>query len=183
MKINELNRQQLQQLKTQYYDEILQETEGRGISYGEMFEIDNIITDEKIKNEYAGYIFTKEDFFTESEENWKMTRKVNYKKRFSRNGTAYNQTIKIDFDLAFAFNKYIDEIKEEVMTHFYYTNEDLKILDYLEKINFYNPTFSTLTTLNYFKKFYLSNIYKAPKKDQFLERILQRNTVFEVVKN
>jgi len=112
-----------------------------------------------------------------------MTEKVDYKKRF-KNGTCYNQTVTINFDLAFEFNKYVDKIKEETAKKFYYTTEDLKILDYLEKINFYNPTFTNLTTINYFRTFYINEIYKdAPKKDNFINRLLYRNTCFIVVSN
>lgn len=62
MTVKELKRSQLQELKIHYYDEILMENEERSISYGEMADIDEIITDEKIFHEYSGYIFTDEDF-------------------------------------------------------------------------------------------------------------------------
>lgn len=110
--------------------------------------------------------------------------KVDYKKRYDRSGTCYNQTITIDFDMAYNFNKYVDELKDEVIKkieiNHYWTYEDDKILDYLEKINFYNDTFVTLTTANYFKKWYFNNIYQPPKKDVFYERLKYRNTCFKV---
>ena len=68
MTVRELKRQQLEELKIHYYDEIIQDQEGRSISYGEMAEIDELVTDEKIFNEYSGYIFTDEDFSPVEEE-------------------------------------------------------------------------------------------------------------------
>ena len=68
MTVRELKRQQLEELKIHYYDEILQEQEGRSISYGEMASIDELVTDEKIFNEYNGYIFTDDDFSPVEEE-------------------------------------------------------------------------------------------------------------------
>lgn len=109
--------------------------------------------------------------------------KVNYLKKHDRQGTSYNQTVTIPFDMAFAFNKYIDDLKEETQEKFLYTNEDLKILDYLEKINFYNPTFTTLTTIKYFIEFYKKNYINTPKKDKFFERLKYRNTCFLVTSN
>lgn len=109
---------------------------------------------------------------------------VNYQKEWGNDGTTYTQTIKISFDIAFNFNKYVDHLKEKTekeaeKTH-NYTSEQLKILDYLLHINFYNKTFINLTTLEYFKKFYLQYVYTPPKKDKNYERILQRNTIIEV---
>ena len=68
MTVKQLNRQQLEELKIHYYDEILQDTEDRSISYGEMANINDLISDEKIFNEYNGYIFTEEDFSPVEEE-------------------------------------------------------------------------------------------------------------------
>lgn len=68
MTVKELKRQQLQELKCKYYDDVLMENEERGISYGEMAEIDDIISDEKIFEEFAGYCFTDEDFAPVEEE-------------------------------------------------------------------------------------------------------------------
>ena len=106
--------------------------------------------------------------------------KVNYIKKYGKDGTVYNQTLTINFDIAFNFNKYVNELKEETATHFYYTNEDLKILDYLETINFYNPTFTNLTTLTHFIEFYKKNYINGPQKNKFFERIKRRNTCFIV---
>lgn len=109
--------------------------------------------------------------------------KVNYIKKYSKNGTVYNQTLTINFDMAWNFNKYVNELKEKISDHFYYTNEDLKILDYLETINFYNPTFTNLTTLDYFIEFYKENYINGPQKNKFFERIKRRNTCFIVTSN
>lgn len=52
MTVKELKRQQLQELKQKYYDEKLQEQENRSISYGEMANIDEIVTDDEIIKKY-----------------------------------------------------------------------------------------------------------------------------------
>lgn len=62
MTVKELKKEQLTELKIRYYDEILKDTEDRCISYGEMANIDEIVSDEKIFNEYSGYVFTDDDF-------------------------------------------------------------------------------------------------------------------------
>lgn len=63
MTIDDLTKEQLQQLKVKYLDELLYEKEKRSISYGEIITIDEIITDEEIKKAYDFYTFTTEDFF------------------------------------------------------------------------------------------------------------------------
>ena len=68
MNVRELKRQQLQELKSKYYDDFLQDTEGRSISYGEMASIDEIITDDEIFEEFSGYYFVDEDFSPVEEE-------------------------------------------------------------------------------------------------------------------
>lgn len=45
--------------------------------------------------------------------------KVNYFKKHDRNGTSYDQTITIPFDMAWSFNKYIDDLKEETKDKFF----------------------------------------------------------------
>lgn len=109
--------------------------------------------------------------------------KVNYIKKHDRNGTSYNQTVKIPFNMAFEFNKYVESLKTKIADQFYCSNEDLKILDYLEKINFYNPTFTTLTTIDHFIEFYKNNYINGPQKDLFFERLKRRNTCFIVEAN
>lgn len=63
MNVKELNKEQLQQLKIKYLDELLQEEEGRNISYGEMANIDEIVSDKIIYDLYASTTFVDEDFF------------------------------------------------------------------------------------------------------------------------
>lgn len=106
--------------------------------------------------------------------------RVNYFKKIGNDGTVYTQTIKVPFEIAFKFNQYVDDLQTKINKKNIYTSEDLKILDYLIHINFYNITFINLTTLEYFKKFYLKFIYNPPKKDKNFERILYRNTIIEV---
>lgn len=64
MELKDLNREQVQQVKIRYLDELLQEKEGRSISYGEMANIDAIIkdSDQDFINTYANTFFTEEDF-------------------------------------------------------------------------------------------------------------------------
>lgn len=65
MKLEDLSKEQLQQLKVQYLDNLLMEEENRGISYGEIANIDNIISDDDkdFINTYSMYSFCEEDFF------------------------------------------------------------------------------------------------------------------------
>lgn len=59
MKVKELTRSQLVELKQRYY------TEKNGdVSYGELANIDNIVTDNEIFEEYQNVDFVEEDFFT-----------------------------------------------------------------------------------------------------------------------
>ena len=64
MTVRELNRDQLQQLKLNYY------THGGvvDISYEDAADIDNIISDEEIYAEYAGIVFVPDDFFGYSDD-------------------------------------------------------------------------------------------------------------------
>lgn len=63
MKVKDLSREQLQQLKTMYLDNKLYEEEQRSISYGEIIAIDEIVSDRLMYKIYKNYIFTAEDFF------------------------------------------------------------------------------------------------------------------------
>ena len=106
--------------------------------------------------------------------------KINYQKKWGNDGTVYTQTIKINKDMANKFNKYITEIKKTLVGKFIYSNQDMKIMYYLEtlenKINY-----THLTTLEYFITFYLENYIYGAKKDKNFERILYRNTIIEIV--
>ena len=63
MNVKELTKEQKSELKWRYLDEIYQEKTNESISLGEIAEIDNIISDEEILNEYSNYIFSDDDFF------------------------------------------------------------------------------------------------------------------------
>ena len=54
----ELNREQLEQLKRQYYDD----QNPDGVSYGELASINEIVSDEEIIEYYAGVYFVEDDF-------------------------------------------------------------------------------------------------------------------------
>lgn len=59
MRLEELNREQLQQLKCDYW----QEVKGNTLSYYEMATIDELVTDDELKIYYDQYDFTDEDFW------------------------------------------------------------------------------------------------------------------------
>ena len=63
MAVRELTREQLEELKSQYYDSRIYEQEGRSASYDELADADDLVTDEEIFNEYAGTDFVEDDFF------------------------------------------------------------------------------------------------------------------------
>lgn len=63
MTVRELTREELQELKIHMLDEFLQEEENRNISYGEMADIDELVTDESVFKEYENTSFVKDDFF------------------------------------------------------------------------------------------------------------------------
>lgn len=59
MTVNELSRDQLTQLKQAYY---MAKHEEQGVSYDELADIDELVTDSEIIEEYAGVTFTADDF-------------------------------------------------------------------------------------------------------------------------
>lgn len=61
MTIKELNREQLQQVKQFYYTQ-KQDAKGRGVSWGELALIDELVTDAEIFEEYAATDFCDGDF-------------------------------------------------------------------------------------------------------------------------
>ena len=61
MTIKELNRDQLAQVKQRYYME-KQAEKGEGVSYGELMQIDELVTDAEIFNEYSGVCFSPDEF-------------------------------------------------------------------------------------------------------------------------
>lgn len=64
MKVKELSKEQLAELKVRYYDEYLEQVEGRNISYGEIADIHSLVSNRKIFKEYENTDFVEEDFFT-----------------------------------------------------------------------------------------------------------------------
>lgn len=58
MKLQDLNREQIIQLKKNLYCE-----KNENASYGELAEIDNLVSDEELKEEYGDTYFVDEDFF------------------------------------------------------------------------------------------------------------------------
>lgn len=59
MSVKELNREELIELKQNYYCNEL----GNNASYGELADIDNIVTDKEIFEYYDYVDFVKDDFF------------------------------------------------------------------------------------------------------------------------
>ena len=62
MEVTELNREQMIELKTIWYDNYLYENEGRGLSYGEASDIDTFVSDDVIFEEYKNTTFSNDDF-------------------------------------------------------------------------------------------------------------------------
>ena len=58
--VDSLTRDQLTQLKQHYYTVKRGE---KGVSYGELAAVDNLVTDAEIFDEYNGVIFSEDDFF------------------------------------------------------------------------------------------------------------------------
>lgn len=63
MNVKELNRTQLLQLKANYYEE--HHTEG--VSYGELADVDSLVSDEEIIEAYDGVDFVEEDFTSDDD--------------------------------------------------------------------------------------------------------------------
>lgn len=58
MNVKELNREQIRQLKADYYE--IRHPEG--VSYGELASVDSLITDKEVIEAYDGVEFTEDDF-------------------------------------------------------------------------------------------------------------------------
>lgn len=64
MNVKELTKDQKTELKITYLQELLDEAkENRNPSYGEIYEINNIISDEDIFERYKNIEFENDDFF------------------------------------------------------------------------------------------------------------------------
>lgn len=61
MTINELTPEQLTQVKQRYYTE-KQAEKGEGVSWGELAQINELVTDAEIIAEYSGVNFVPDDF-------------------------------------------------------------------------------------------------------------------------
>jgi len=57
MDVRELNSEQLEKLKVNYYAERHED-----MSYGDIVDINNLVSDKEVFEEYAGTMFTEEDF-------------------------------------------------------------------------------------------------------------------------
>lgn len=57
MVFQDLNKEQKEQLKQRYYCE-----RNENVSYGELADIDNLVTDKEIEAEYGDITFCEEDF-------------------------------------------------------------------------------------------------------------------------
>lgn len=65
--VKELTRDELIELKLDYYTGMIMEKEHRTPSYDEMADIDNLVDDAFIMNHYSHITFVDEDFFCNSE--------------------------------------------------------------------------------------------------------------------
>lgn len=65
MTVWDLNRDQLAELKQRYYIDHVDENP----SYGELADIDNLVSDDEVYNEYDHVDFVPEDFFSEDNDN------------------------------------------------------------------------------------------------------------------
>lgn len=62
MTVYELSHDQLSQVKVNYYMNDLGEPNGP-LSYGDLLNIDGIVSNDEVYDAYAGVDFTEEDFF------------------------------------------------------------------------------------------------------------------------
>jgi hypothetical protein len=62
MTINELNKEQIIQIKERMLDDECYEKEKRGASYGELAEADSLVSDEEVREHFKGTVFSEEDF-------------------------------------------------------------------------------------------------------------------------
>lgn len=58
MTVKELNRDQLERLKADYYDKRHPE----GVSYGELAAVNSLVTDQEVFEAYDGVDFSEDDF-------------------------------------------------------------------------------------------------------------------------
>lgn len=58
MRFKDLNREQIEQLKQRYYCD-----RNENVSYGELADIDELVTDKEVEEEFGDITFTEEDFW------------------------------------------------------------------------------------------------------------------------
>lgn len=58
MNVTELSRAQLLQLKANYYED----RHPDGVSYGELADVDSLVTDDEVIEAYSGVTFVEDDF-------------------------------------------------------------------------------------------------------------------------
>lgn len=63
MPIQELSPTQLEQVKQRYYIE-KQEAAGEPVSFGDLMQINELVSDEEVFDAYSGTVFTEDDFFS-----------------------------------------------------------------------------------------------------------------------
>jgi hypothetical protein len=71
MSVEELNKEQLTELKQNYYCNVVKENEG--VSYGELADVDNLVSDKEIKEYYSDTYFVNDDFACSMEKNYMIT--------------------------------------------------------------------------------------------------------------
>ena len=62
MNVHELNRDQLVELKQRFLCEMADPRIGETVSYGELNQADELVTDQEVFDYYAGTEFVEEDF-------------------------------------------------------------------------------------------------------------------------
>ena len=68
--VQELPRECLIELKGRWYADYINETEHRDVYMSELADIDSIVSDQRIFDEYKNTMFVPEDFCTTSENGW-----------------------------------------------------------------------------------------------------------------
>lgn len=134
MTVKELKREQLQELKQKYYDEKLQEQENRSISYGEMANIDEIVTDDEIIKEFDGYMFTDDDFSpVEDEEDDEIIKKYKSIEKL-------RQQVKNN-KKAMTYYEHLKSINKNDMLYGWMFDDDAILNDTFEDLDIYNENY------------------------------------------
>lgn len=105
---------------------------------------------------------------------------IDYKRNFGEDGTIYTQTITTTTEIIKKYNIFIEKVKEKIHKKFTFDDKDLKALTYLKTLSSNDINYLHLTELDYFKTFYVKEIYQAPNRDIDFERILKRNTIIKI---